>query len=216
MSEENSKKASYILAYNYLKKGLIEGTFPEDMVFVEENIAEELGVSRTPVREAIRMLKSEKLLVNVPRKGVMGRSLAQSEIKPVYEVAEALEGMMAYVVTRRGSQEDLLALENAVVRMEKTIETNDKIGWMDADRDFHECLMKASGNSFLMEAMENINVYIAMIRNRHSKEHAESRKSSTVQHRAAYEAICSGDADYARMVVQFHWRSIRRNLTENL
>lgn len=209
------KQTGYMLAYNYLRNGIIEGIFPEDMIFVEETIAEELGVSRTPVREAIRMLKSEKLMISVAHKGVMGRILAPSEIKPVYEVAEALEGMMAYVITRRGRPEDIRVLEDAVIRMETAVQEGDMMAWMEADGDYHNQMMKASGNSFLVEAMENINVYIAMIRNRYSKQNPESRSASTVQHRAAYEAICSGDADYAKMVTQFHWRSIRRKLVEN-
>lgn len=85
-----AKKAQmgYIRAYEQLKKGIIEGIYSEDRVFVETEVAEELGMSRTPVREAIRMLKAENLLVSVPGQGLMARRLKKGYIKNVYEVGK--------------------------------------------------------------------------------------------------------------------------------
>lgn len=74
-------KVSYIRAYEQLKKGIIEGDYTEDYVFVETELAEQLGMSRTPVREAIRMLKAENLLVGVQGHGLTAQHLKKDDVR---------------------------------------------------------------------------------------------------------------------------------------
>ena len=213
-----AKKAQmgYIRAYEQLKKGIIEGIYSEDRVFVETEVAEELGMSRTPVREAIRMLKAENLLVSVPGQGLMARRLKKGDIKNVYEVGEALEGLMAYIVAEQKDADNALALRESVSRMEEALACGDRDGWVAADREFHTKLVKLSGNEFLGDAIETLNIYINMIRLRYTRENQESRRRSTSQHREVCEAIAAGDADYARTLMQYHWRSLRQQIVSRL
>lgn len=209
-----NSKSNYMEAYEYLKDNIIHDKYPENYVFIETEIAAELGVSRTPVREALRMLRAEKLLVRIPKKGIVCRELPPSEIRTVYEMAEALEGMMAYNVAKGRSKADIFALGQCVEKMEKAITEHDERLWMEGDEEFHRKLAEFANNNFLREAMDNINIYISMIRNRYSKRNTESRETSTMQYRETWEAINAGDADYARMLVQYHWRFVRRRIMQ--
>lgn len=208
-----NRDASYEVAYEYLKNRIINDDFPEDYTFVESEIANELGMSRTPVREAIRMLKAEKLLIRVPKKGIVCRKLQQTEIKSIFEMAEALEGMMAYNVARHHTAAQLEALNKCVTEMEAALRNQDSVQWAAGDISFHKSLKDFCGNSFLIDAMDDINIYISVIRNRYTLKDVSSQMRSTVQHREMYEAIKSGDADYARMLVQYHFRGKRREYT---
>ncbi|MBQ6507349.1 MAG: GntR family transcriptional regulator [Clostridia bacterium] len=206
--------AGYIVAYEYLKNNIVNNKYDDDYVFVEAEIAAELGMSRTPVREAISMLRSEKLLMRVPKKGIVCREMQKGEIKSVYEMAEALEGMMAYNVARHHTAQQLETMLACVEKMEQAFRNGDEKTWAEGDIAFHACLRDFCGNTFLQEAMENINVFISILRNRYTLLDAGSRERSTVQHREMYEAICAGDADYARTLVQYHFRVNRRRLSQ--
>jgi DNA-binding GntR family transcriptional regulator len=207
-----SKQAHYINAYNHLKNGIINGDYDSEYVFIEKDIAAQLGISRTPVREAIRMLKAEKLLVNVPKKGIVCRTLTKNDICPVYEVSEALEGMMAYIVAQNHNKIDLSELERSVIRMEAALRKHDEKEWVNADAAFHQTLMQLSKNKFAIDMMKELQLCVQIIRVNDTKKSFASMERSTVQHREAYDAIASGEAEYARTVVQHHWRSIRRRL----
>lgn len=160
------------------------------------------------------MLKAENLLVGVQGHGLTAQHLKKDDVRNVYEVAEALEGMMAYIVARRKNKEDNRSLGESVFKMEEALRQENKEAWALADREYHAKLIEFSRNEFLKNAIKNLNVYIDMIRIRFTRESGEERRSSTVKHREEYEAIASGDADYARMVVQYHWHAIRRQTVE--
>lgn len=209
-TKQNTKQKNYIFAYEYLKNKIINGEYDEDYVFLETEISEELGISRTPVREALAMLKMEHLLINVPRKGVVCRKLTLEDIVDVYEVAEGIEGMMAYSVAKNGDREVIEKLKTAIEAMEEALISKDEEAWAAADEAFHMTLRDGCGNRFAQDSMDNIRLYIQMIRSRYTKPHTPFRERSTVQHREAYEAVLSGDADYARILVQHHWETVCR------
>lgn len=205
-----SKQKNYIYAYEYLKNKIINGEYEEGYVFLETEISEELGISRTPVREALCMLKIEGLLFNVPRKGIVCRRLTFDDISDVYELAEGVEGMMAYLVAKEGKKSTIDALEGAVVQMEEALLCHDEESWVEADERFHCILKEECGNGFIEDSMNNLWLYIRMIRSKYTKTHIVSMNRSTGQHREAYEAIAAGDADYARTLVQNHWKTVRQ------
>lgn len=203
-------------AYSYLKELIINASLPEGYIFTEVELAEKLGMSRTPAREAIRMLKAEDLLIQIPQKGVMCRTLSIKDIKCVYETAEALEGMMAYTVAVFKTEEEIRPIHDAVERMEVAFANMDRDAWGQADQQFHTALKALCGNPFLQEAMEKLDVYINMIRQKYTLHSEDSLRSSTTQHREAYEAILNHDADYARVIVQHHWAVVRRYISAQI
>ena len=214
--EEMEKKpgqSNLEYAYNYLKEQIVNASFPEGYIFTEVELAEKLGMSRTPAREAIRMLKAEDLLVQVPQKGFRCRTLSVKDIKCVYETAEALEGMMAYTVAMFKNEVEIRPIHDAVDRMEVAFANMDRDAWAQADQLFHTSLRALCGNVFLQEAMGKLDMYIDMIRLKYTVNNEESLRSSTTQHREAYEAILCHDADYARIIVQHHWAAVRRYIS---
>ena len=204
--------SNYLRVYEYLKKHIIDGSLGKDYVFVETEISEMLNVSRTPVREAIKMLKSEKILVNVPKKGIMCRPFSYKDIDSVYEIAEAVEGVMAYNIALYSKQLDFSCLEQSLVQMETSIAERNIDEWVKADSDFHSNVKKLCGNEFIVETVKTLELYIKIIRNRYTKSHYESMRRSTTQHRMTFEALVSGDAEYAKLIMQYHWRNIRKQL----
>lgn len=212
--KRKSDQSNLEYAYQYLMEQIVNESLPEGYIFTEVELSEKLGMSRTPVREAIRMLKAENLLVQVPQKGVMCRTLHNEDIRRVYETAEALEGMMAYTVAMFKKEEELAPMRDAVERMEVAFANMDRDAWSEADQAFHTLLKQLCGNVFLQEAMTKLDIYINMIRQKYTLYHEKSLRTSTAQHREAYEAILAHDAEYARIIVQHHWAAVRRAVSQ--
>jgi DNA-binding GntR family transcriptional regulator len=209
---KNTPNSNYLRVYEYLKKRIIDGTFDKDYVFVETEISEMLDVSRTPVREAIKMLKSERILTNVPKKGIMCRPLSYKDIDSVYEIAEAVEGAMAYNIASHSDELDFSELEMSLIQMEIAVAEHKIDEWIEADIEFHNNVKALCGNEFIVETINKLDLYIEIMRNRYTKKHYESMQHSTTQHRVTFDALTSGDAEYARITAQYHWRTIRKQL----
>lgn len=211
--KKSSDQSNLEYAYQYLMEQIVNEAFPQGYIFTEVELAEKLGMSRTPVREAIRMLKAENLLVQIPQKGVMCRTLRSEDIKRVYETAEALEGMMAYTVAMFKKESEIEPMRDAVERMEVAFANMDRDAWAEADQTFHSLLKQLCGNEFLQEAMTKLEIFINMIRQKYTLHNETSLRNSTTQHREVYEAILAHDAEYARVIVQHHWATVRKTVS---
>lgn len=209
----NKRDTGCRMAYDYIRTGILNNEFGEGYVFVESEIAVRLGISRTPVREAIRMLQSEKVLANEKGKGIIFRSVSPEEIKAVYQLAGAVEGTMAYHLALRKKVPELEKIRLYVTRMEQALSGEMREDeWAAADDCFHKELLKAGENILAEEVMKRLGFYIEVIRRNYTIRNYHFMFRSTVQHREAYEAIEAGDAEYARVIVQKHWNTIKNEI----
>lgn len=206
------KNANYMKAYRFIKEGILGGEFAEDYVFIETKLADQIGISRTPVREAMRMLKSENLLQSVPKKGILCRPISIEDCNAIYGLGESIESMMVYNIVLRYRETDFSWIEKNVISMEEAVRINDKDLWSTADQAFHKCIMDICDNKFAVEAMEKLQMYIQLVRVRYAKHNIQRRLLSTMQHRELYEAMITGDSDFARIITINHWKSIRANI----
>lgn len=140
-------------AYLYVKEKIVRFELLPGTPLNEEGLADELNVSRTPVREALRMLEAENLVVSEPHHGAYVAHISREDILNAYEARLLLEPAMAGKVTNYLDQENLEKLENAALKMPSDPRTHGEAKQaQEADIEFHELLSSANGNR-LVESM---------------------------------------------------------------
>ena len=123
---------------------------------MELQLAEELGVSRTPIREAIRKLELEGLVLMVPRKGAYVATFSMKDVVEVFEIRGALEGLAAALAAERITDEELEELQRQLVKSSELIEQADLNGMVEVDTGFHQILYQASRNQRLAQIINNL------------------------------------------------------------
>ncbi len=142
--------------YSALKQMITNYRFkPGERINVEQ-ITKELGVSRTPIWEAIRRLEHEGLVVNSPNKGVFMYTLTPDEAIDLIAVRETLETMAAKLAAERIDEKTLAKLDKAIEKQKQIVKNKDMLAYSHADTDFHALIYATTGNVFLCEVLENI------------------------------------------------------------
>ena len=140
-------------AYRLLKQRIVSNEYPGGCQILEEDMAADLGISRTPLKEALLKLQAEGLVELVPRRGVRVIPLTANDIVEIYSVLEALEDLAVKLLGERDDAErDIAALQADVVAMQAALRIDDLDAWAAADERFHTQLLSASGNSRLGRA----------------------------------------------------------------
>jgi len=198
-------------AYRLIKLRIVHsGRYP-DMYLSEEKLMSILKIGRTPIREAIVRLKHEGFLTVIPRKGIFINFFSESQLRQIYEMAEALEGMAVKLVTQRITEKRRERLERVVEEMEKAFENNDQKKWVACDIKVHRLIQQMSGNKYISEAMALINERIKRIRTLWLQVQGLPVKS-TQEHRQIVEAIKSRDPAMAQKLMQEHMERVRKNI----
>ncbi|WP_340159654.1 GntR family transcriptional regulator [uncultured Hoeflea sp.] len=203
MSVEAKSKSHSIRAVDALRALIFAGELPPGSDHLESELAEKLGMSRTPVREATLVLESQGLLEVRPRKGVRISALSADDMREIYEVLTELESLAASLAAEAHySEQDLSRLKSATLEMEASVEADDREGWASADAAFHDELVRLGGNRRIQTIVSNFNDQVRRARAMTLHMRPMPRKSNE-DHRALYEAIARGDAKAAR---EIHWR----------
>jgi len=186
-----------------LRKAILTGQLEPGERLMELHISQEMGVSRTPVREAIKELESEGLVEMSPHRGAHVASITEKQMKDVLEVRRILEGLSVATASRRISEPKLAELEAAMKNCEAAMETDDCIAVAEADIKFHDIILEASDNDKLRDIMNNISDQIYRYRYEfiREKKHYETMKS---EHMAIFRALKRGDEDGAITALQYH------------
>jgi len=203
VSVEAKSKSHSIRAVDALRALIFAGELPPGSDHLESELAEKLGMSRTPVREATLVLESQGLLEVRPRKGVRISALSADDMREIYEVLTELESLAASLAAEAHySEQDLSRLKSATLEMEASVEADDREGWASADAAFHDELVRLGGNRRIQTIVSNFNDQVRRARAMTLHMRPMPRKSNE-DHRALYEAIARGDAKAAR---EIHWR----------
>jgi DNA-binding GntR family transcriptional regulator len=143
-------------AYDAIRRRILDNVFPPGYQALESELAEALGISRTPVREALIRLQKENLVSVVPRHGMRVLPVSPNDMAEIYTVLTALECTAAEIVAaRRPSDDELKPLTRATRDMERALKADDLDGWAAADERFHRTLVELAGNRMLRETVEN-------------------------------------------------------------
>ncbi|EAU51182.1 GntR family transcriptional regulator [Amylibacter sp.] len=166
-------------------------------------LAERFGVSRTPIREAIRTLVESGVLETRPRKGSFVRVLSAKQLLDLFQVAAELEGMACRLAALSLTKENVEAIERGLAKCTQAAEIQNNAEYAMANLDFHTAIHNASGNDWLIEQLRqlqiNLNSYRTMpyeIRGRLNK--------STDEHKIICDAILSGDGEHACNLMRDH------------
>ena len=140
--------------YDYIKQEILSDKIPEDAILVETRLAEQMGVSRTPVREALHFLEKEGLLELLPRAGYRLRRIDWDEFEEIVHIRKVVESLAAGWAVTRIKAEELEALKENVLQSEATIQQGDLSVFPELDAQFHEILARASGSKRLIDLIQ--------------------------------------------------------------
>lgn len=197
------------VVFHTLRKSILRGHLKPDERLMEIKLSEELGVSRTPIREAIRMLQLEGLVVNVPRKGTTVAKITEKDLKEVLELREGLENFAVGLAAERITEDQIKVLyENAKVfeeqvRNNKTDDAEYILELAKTDEKFHALICEATGNSRLVQMMNNISDQIYRYRVEYLRD-GESRKKLSKEHIELCESLKNKNADRAVELMSRH------------
>ncbi|HXK89274.1 MAG TPA: GntR family transcriptional regulator, partial [Thermosynergistes sp.] len=159
------EKTKKDLAYEEIKRLILDGKLSGDMPVSENVLANMLDISRTPVRDALRRLEMDGFVRVIPNQGVVIREVSISEVKEIYDMRIALEEFVVRELADGLSDEDFRNLEAILKKQEEACEKRDAVAFHEEDRKFHDYLMRAYGNAMitnfiatLRDRIEGINV----------------------------------------------------------
>ncbi|NUZ08370.1 GntR family transcriptional regulator [Piscinibacter koreensis] len=142
-------------AYDTIRRRILENVYQPGAQALESDLAAELGISRTPLREALIRLQNEGLIEIIPRHGMRVLPVSATDMKEIYEVITALESCAVELVARRRlTPAELKPLVDATREMTLALKAKDLEAWARADESFHKYLIEAAGNRLLVEALQ--------------------------------------------------------------
>jgi DNA-binding GntR family transcriptional regulator len=195
--------------YEHLRAQILEGQLEPGAELTEVALAEQLGVSRGPLREAIGRLAAEGLVTVSPRRGAVVRSLSKEEFLELYQVREALERMAVQLAVPRLTDEQFDVLSALNEEMARHATENKVEAFFEANRSFHARLLEASGNEKLEELYRQLLDQLGRYRLR-SLTLRGNLKRSVSEHKAILRAASRGDAERAAQLMAEHIRVPQR------
>jgi len=206
MSSANENQATY--CYRQLVLGLQQADIQPGEYLREQTLAEEFGVSRTPVREALRKLESEGLVEAEPRQGMRVRTLDYTEVIELYEVREVHERAVARLAASKANDIELLELKETQAAFEKA--KNDPRKMAPLNQRFHFTLLQMAKNRFLTRAVETMQRTILVLG---PSTLADPKRAAIAieEHRAIIQAVEKGDADKAEAIMSQHLKNAQRS-----
>jgi len=203
------------IVFQALREAIISGELKPGERLMEVQLAEEMGVSRTPVREAIRKLELEGLVVMVPRKGAYVAGLSMKDAADVFEVRQSLEGLAAALAAERITDEEIESLERVLLEINDAAEKNDLDLIIQKDAEFHNILFKASRNDRLVQIISNLKEQIDRFRIQ-SFENPGRLKKLMEEHKKIVEAITERNVEKAKKLAEEHIEKVENNVMDIL
>ncbi|MFF5478712.1 GntR family transcriptional regulator [Streptomyces sp. NPDC012935] len=194
-----------------LRQDIIAGRLRPGDRLVERELAERLGVSRVPVREAIRALVAEGFVQFESARRTVVRRLTPADVKELFELREALEVYAAGLAASRATPEDLAEVEGLLDQAATATEAGDAEAITDVNSRLHDRIVAMAGNTLLIEALEPVAGRLRWMTRRN-----EEWPQLLVEHRELYEAIASGDPNRARAHALTHVRTNHRSTVRQL
>ncbi|MDR1017804.1 MAG: GntR family transcriptional regulator [Lachnospiraceae bacterium] len=186
-----------------LREAILKGELQPGERLMEVKLANQLGVSRTPIREAIRMLQLEGLVLMVPRKGAEVSEISEQNLEDVLEVREALEELSVKLACERMTDEDYENLDIAEQNFQKVIENGDLMSITEADVHFHDVINEASRNQKLIGLLNNFREQMYRFRIEYLKRE-EVRPSLVNEHNELIEALKARDVEKSGVIIKEH------------
>lgn len=200
--------------YSKIRADILEGRYKNNDELRELAIGEELGVSRTPVREAFRQLELEGLIRIVPNKGAYVTGITAKDVKDIYMIRSKLEGLAARWAVENITTEQMEEMEENIYLSEFHATKGHFEQIAELDNRFHEILYEACASKMLEQQLREYHEYVQRVRRKTLSENHRST-ASTEEHKQIMEAIKSGDKDKAEKVANLHIQNAYKNMVKN-
>jgi DNA-binding GntR family transcriptional regulator len=188
--------------YDILKDMIADRRFEPGSYLNVEKLTQELGVSRTPIWEAVRRLEQEGIVVHTPHKGVRVTELTRKTALELYEVRENMEGLAARLAAERATSEIISQMEDILTAQERIVNQQDAISYSRSDHDFHLLIYQACGNDLLREILDGLRYKALPLAFKLAPHFTEFFE----YHKRILEAFRRHDADAAEKDIQAHNR----------
>lgn len=186
-----------------LENEILAGDLTPGTRLDEQKLADHFSVSRTPVREALRILENTGLIEIRARQGAFVATLTLGKLVELFEIMSSLEGLCARLAARRATAETVTRIQKIQNDLNQMVETADADAYYARNRDFHEAIYAASANATLEEMTRNIRNRVDPYR-RHQLRRRGRLKASAGEHQTILDAISAGDPDRAEELMRAH------------
>ena len=200
--------------FDRLENDILSGVYKRGEILTELKLCEALGVSRTPVREALKRLEQEHIIEDCG-KGMRVLSITAEDAACIYEIRSRVEGLAAAACAKNISAEDLNAMRELVDLQAFYAERGDSDRVKSLDSEFHEMIYRGSHSAVLYDTLVPLHKKVQKFR-KAAVEQRSRAEVSVAEHRAVYDAIASGDAAKAEAVMNAHVASARDRLNKSL
>lgn len=204
------KKTKQQLVYEYIKEKINSNEYPPGTTLTEEGICEELHVSRTPVRDAIRRLTNEGLLVITPGIGLSVSSIGLEDLIEIFDIREGLEGLSVRLFIERAPAATIKSLQSCLNEQDEAVSNGDFNGSMDHDMKFHRILDATVGNKRLSAILDSIYEQINRLAYTNKEDPAVS-ELALIGHHDIMKHINEGDQKAAVEAMENHIRSVKKH-----
>ena len=212
--EVNDKYSLRGRVFQKLREDILSGKYKEHEELKEVAIGEELGVSRTPVREAFRQLELEGLIQIVPNKGAYVTGITAKDVKDIYMIRSLLEGLCAKLATEKITKEQLEEMEENIYLAQFHASKGHMDQMAELDNRFHDILYEACDSKMLEHTLRDYHQYVLRVRQKTLSTNTRGLASND-EHRRIMEAIKAGDADRAEQLANKHILNAYDNMVKN-
>jgi DNA-binding GntR family transcriptional regulator len=199
------------VVFEYLRTSILNGDLKPGERLMEIQLAEQLGVSRTPVREAIRKLEKEKFVEMIPRKGAYVADLTAKDILDVLEIRTILEGFASSLAAVRMTDEEIDNLEQTLIDFNVFLEDLDRPGMIEKDNQFHDMIFDATRNNKLIDIVQELHDQFQRFRLIYFNEF-DNFYDLRDWHEKIFKAIKDRDENEARKYAEAHIREIQKSV----
>lgn len=204
------------VVFRTLRQAILKGELKPGERLLELHLADRLGVSRTPIREAIRMLELEGLVLMIPRRGAEVAKISHKNLQDTLEVRGALEELATDLACQRISDEELRELSAAEDHFQKVVKNGgSEIEIAEADEAYHDIIYKASGNEKLVQMINNLREQMYRYRLEYIKDEAK-RGVLVHEHEEILQAIRIRDLIRAKTLMKEHIHNQEMTVSQNL
>jgi DNA-binding GntR family transcriptional regulator len=191
--------------YRIIKEGIVSRKIPPGTQLREGYLVQKLGVSRTPIREALNQLSKEGIVETFPRKGAVVKTWTRDEVMEILVLRGVLEGVAARLAAKRLDQKSIAKLQDYFKRYRKGA-----IDYIEADENFHRDILEASSSKRLIALVNHLEDSLAMMDMRAVIFRFPERiRESLREHQKIIDALETGDEDLAEQLVREHFRGTR-------
>lgn len=212
-SEVNDKYSLRGRVFHKIREDILNGRYSQNEAMKELQISKELGVSRTPVREALRQLELEGLVTIIPNKGAVVSGISAKDISDIYAIRSLIEGLSAQWAAQNITSDQLDELEEIVYLSEFHLSKGHIDQLYELDNKFHEMLYEASGSKVLRHVLSDFHHYVQRIRKSSLSAQDRARKS-IAEHKAILEALRKGNCDEAESLTTVHVQNTSKNVID--